>query len=197
VPTVIIFECCFLAFAVFTWPTEFAIALATTASARRRSSIALWRDRLFWAVLGNLAITVWALVPHIALDELIRIKGRGPHTGPWLVAAYLTVWLLPMALVGLALASARLSVLAQWLRTRSRVGFVAGALALIRVGQLLWIWRWAPRPDAFSAADWDLAIQRQLFSSIVVTAGLIAITLWAMPSRAGKDDEDLLSYAGR
>jgi tellurite resistance protein TehA-like permease len=102
-----------------------------------------------------------------------------------------------MAVVGLALASAHLSALARWLRTRLRVGFFIGALSLILVGQILWIWHWGVRPDYDSAAEWNQAMQCWLLGVIILAVGLIAITLWAMPSSAGqrREGDDRFRFA--
>ena len=199
-PSLVINEFGYLAFAVFIWPRE--LAVATTARAPWRSSIPLWRDRLFWTVLGLLAIRVWTLVPSIGAVELIRIKGLAAfkhswYPNVWYGIVFISLLVLPMLVVGLLLSSARLSFLAQWLRTRSRVGIFTGALAVIWVGQVLWLWRSAPTPGYLSTADWNLQIQRQLMCGIIGSVAFIAITLWTMPSRVGphQEAEDRFRFA--
>jgi hypothetical protein len=176
----------FLGFAVFIWPRELAIVPATSGSTLRRNSIGLWRDRMLWVVLAMLAIRIWTLVPQIAAVELIRFNGRRflPHL--WHAVALESLLFLPMAIVGLALASARLSSLAQWLRTRSRVGFVAGVLVLIWIAQVLWLSDWVTSARNYPPAT--------LLTGITVSVGLIAITLWTMPSHAGRPQGDLLKF---
>jgi hypothetical protein len=186
-----------LAFAVLIWPRELAIALPAIplSSIHRRTSITLCRERLFWTVIGYLAINVWGLVPVMGYHEIVRIKGETAVAHLWFPIAYLSVWFLPMAAVGIMLASAHLSALARWLRTRSRVGLFTSALSLILICQLLWIWRWGVRPDYLSDADWKLQMQRTLFDAIILVPGLIAITLWAMPARSGQLSDDRFRYA--
>ena len=196
-PALTIFAVGLLAFAVFIWPRELAIALPTRplSSVHRRNSTALWRERLFWAVLGYLAISVWGTVPIMGYHELVRLKGEKVIQHLWYPIAYLSIWLLPMAAVGLVLASAQLSALARWLRTRLRVGLFASAMSLILAGQILWTWHWGVRPDYYSVADWNLDMQCWLLGHIILACGLIAIALWAMPSRAGQEAEDRFRYA--
>jgi hypothetical protein len=191
-PALTIFEFGFLGFAVFIWPRELAIALPATplSSVQKRNSITLWRERLFWAVLGYLAISAWNIVPVMGYHELVRLKGEKVIYHLWYSITYLSVWLLPMAAVGLVLASARLSNLARWLRTRFRFGLFASIMALLLVGQILWTWHWGVRPDYYAAADWNQAMQCWLMGHIILAISLIAITLWAMPSRAAQREGD-------
>jgi hypothetical protein len=195
---VTIFGFCLLFFAVLIWPRELAIALPIMplSSVQRRSSITLWRERLFWAVLAYIPINMWNLVPVMGAHEIVRLKGEQALAHLWYPAAYLSLWLLPMAGVGLLLASAHLSALTRWLSTRLRVGLFTGALLLIWVGQMIWLWRLGVPPSYYPAADWNLDFQRGLLHGIILLVGLIAITLWVMPSRAERQEgEDRLRSA--
>jgi hypothetical protein len=187
---VVIFGYGLLGFAVLIWPRELAIALPTIplSSDHSRSSVALWRDRLFWAVLAYIPINMWNLVPAMGAHELIRLKGEKVLAHLWYPAGYLSLWLLPMAAVGLLLASAHLSALTRWLRTRLRVSLFTGALLLVWMGQMIWLWHWGIRPASYTAADWNLEFQRGFLHGTILLAGLIVIALWAMPSRVERQD---------
>lgn len=163
-----IMQLAILAFAVLVLPREFAIVSATTHSARRRSSTTLWRDRLFWVVFGGIAINIWILATAKGAQVLIRLEGEKALAHLWFTLAYILVMFLPILAVALMLASARLSVLDRWLRTRWRVAFIGGALAVLWVGL---------------AGNWS-QFQHTLLNAILGVALVIAMLVVAKPSRA-------------
>jgi hypothetical protein len=178
----LVFQGGFLFFAVLIWPKEL-----TAASSVKLSTAAVWRDRFLWVGLANLAISVWNLVPSISVAGIERLQGLMNYVErPWIVALYLTIWLLPMAVVGLLLASTRLSALERWLRTRWRLGVVTGTMLLVWLGQVLLLSQLAMRPKNMSAGEWNFRLERVSIYGVISGVALIAIMLRTMPSHSGR-----------
>ncbi len=173
-----IFQGSFLFFAVMIWPKELAAA-----SSVKLSNAAVWRDRLLWVGLAHLAISVWNLVPSMSVAPL---QGTTNHAARlWIGAMYLTIWLLPMAVVGLLLASTRLPALEHWLGTRWRVGVAAGTMVIIWLGQVFWLSSFGNRPPHMSIAEWNFRVERVIIYGVISGVVLIAIMLRAMPPHTG------------
>jgi hypothetical protein len=178
-----VFELGLLAFTILVMPRE--IRAASVVKARFlddwRSSVGVWRDRLFWVFLADLAMGAWTIVTLAGACRL-NPPGSAPGVRTLILAALFTLaWLGPMGIVGLGLRTGRLSALSLALDSRWRAALVASALTMISVGTKFWLSTWNVSSAQFSAADWKADFMLDTLCSLFVGMVVVALAVWVVP----------------
>src|SRR5262249_32650745 len=108
-----------------------------------RSSLGVWRDRLFWVVLSGLAIAAWtaAIEPGFEAHYLPYMESKVPIPGT-LLSLFFVTWLVPMGLVGLGLWTGHLSSISRALRSPRGVTLIGGVLFLMVAAEKIWLATW-------------------------------------------------------
>jgi hypothetical protein len=172
-----------LTFTILVMPRE--IRVASTVKARGlddwRSSVGVWRDRLFWVLLAELAMGAWTIVTLAGACRL-NPPGSPPAVRPLILAALFTLaWLGPMGIVGLGLRTGRLSAFSLALDSRWSAALVASALTMISVGTKFWLSTWNVSSAQFSAADWKADFTLDSLCSLFIGAVVVALAVWVVP----------------
>lgn len=178
-----VYELGLLAFTILVMPRE--IRVASTVKGRSledwRSSVGVWRDRLFWVFLAELAMGAWTIVT-LAGAFRLNPPGSPPAVRPIIVAALFTLaWLGPMGIVGLGLRTGRLSAISRALHSRWRVALIASGLTMISVGTKFWLSTWNVSSAQFSAADWKFEFLLDTLCSLSLGVVLVALMVWVAP----------------
>ncbi|MGH7967931.1 MAG: permease prefix domain 1-containing protein, partial [Limisphaerales bacterium] len=157
----LIYELGFLGFAALVMPRELRAAAAAKFPGQEhwRNSLGIWRDRLFWVLLADLAVGVWTMLMVTGANGyLFRLPESQRASLPLLVSVlFFLVWLGPMGLAGLGLWTGHLSVISRAIRSRWLVGLLASGLMLLNAGAKFWLLTWNVSTSRFSVADWRFA----------------------------------------
>jgi hypothetical protein len=149
-----------------------------------RNSIRLWRDRLFWIAATQLAIGAWNLVASAGMTEYLHSLPESKQSAPSIpvVIILFSAWLIPMAVVGVALSRAWLSRVTRMLQSRSGVLIFGFVLVLVSSCVSLWAYHYAW--PAWSTAE---GVKAEFFYGavtwLITQAGLIAAMLWHLQSQ--------------
>lgn len=183
---VFIYELGFLGFALVMMPREMLAALHVKAEGAGdwRSSIGLWRDRLFWIAMTQLAIGAWNAAVSLGITMYLYHLPVSERSAPPFISGivYFSAWLIPMAVVGIVLVTARLSRITRMLQSRRSVLVAGTVLVLIQSCLMFWTFIWTFNfgfPSIhMSPADWRSDMFSTTVSSLLEQAGFIAAMLW-------------------
>lgn len=182
-----VYELGFLGFALLVMPREIraASALRSQGLENWRNSVGVWRDRLFWVLLAELAIGAWTMVTLVGADAYrLHLHGPRPAAFPIIVSVlFFLIWLVPMGVVGLGLWTGQLSVISRALRSRWQVALVAVGLLMMSVAAKFWLSTWNVSSARFSAVDWKFEFMLDTLCSLFVGVVLVALTVWVAPSQ--------------
>jgi hypothetical protein len=169
----------FLGFAIVVMPPEIKAASKCRSLENWRSSLGVWRDRLFWVVLSGLAIAAWtaAIEPGFEAHDLPYMERKVPIPGT-LLALFFVTWLVPMGLVGFGLWTGHLSGISRALRSPPGVALIGGVLVLMIAAEKIWLSTWKV---THLGIDWNFEFT--IAGAYTLFAGLIsiAVTVWALP----------------
>jgi hypothetical protein len=180
---IVLFELGFLGFALVMMPREMLAAahVKIEGATNWRSSIRLWRDRLFWIAAAQLAIKVWTMVVTVGSMEYIHSLPESKRSDPSLLSdiVFFSARLIPVVAVGVALSKARLSWVTRMLQSRSGI-LIAGSLFVLVHSCLIWwtYYRW--HTPSLSLAEWMPLLLFSAVTEFIVQAALIAAMLWLL-----------------
>ena len=176
-----VYELWFLGFAMVMMPPEMLAAarMKVEGTTDWRNSIRLWRDRLFWIAATQLAIGTWNLVAAVGLTQYIHSLPESKRSSIPVFIICSLVWLIPMAVMGVALSRARLSRITRMLQSRS--GVLSVGLVLLLVGSCVALWAYHYAWPAWSTAQGVKAhFLYTAMAGFITEAGLIAAMLWLL-----------------